>query len=439
MRETINARNGRDVRACSTGSINFRINASAFAGMLLAFILLDLVILAFDLVPQHFEYVFPLAFRLRGSWQDVLDSLIALGLSGRYIVISVVEILLLVLKVVLGTRSVAHKLEPVEALSNMAMELNEQSGAFDEERLHALEDAIEHMDADGGALNTGDKELAGLELAVNQLVRRMRDSYMQQARFVSDASHELRTPIAVIKGYADMLDRWGKQDPKILDESVEAIKSESERMSYLVEQLLFLARGDCGKTKLKLEEFDLMEMMKEVCEESRMIDEKNHTYVLKCGSALKTSASRGDYSAGKLSVADGEGSDLLPVVSVVGDRTLLKQTARILIDNAAKYTPDGERITLSAGMLEDGTSKDGPSGAGSAFFRVQDNGIGIAQSALPYLFDRFYRADDSRAKNTGGTGLGLAIAKWIIDRHGGSFDVLSREGIGTRITVVLPK
>ena len=81
----------------------------------------------------------------------------------------------------------------------------------------------------------------------------MRETYRQQSRFVSDASHELRTPIAVIRGYADMLDRWGKEDESILDESIDAIKNESEHMQKLVEQLLFLARGDSGRNNLRIE------------------------------------------------------------------------------------------------------------------------------------------------------------------------------------------
>ena len=139
-------------------------------------------------------------------------------------------------------------------------------------------------------------------------------------------------------------------------------------------------------------------MLREVYEESRMIDPA-HEYQLRADEA----------------------------VMVYGDAAMLKQTARILIENAAKYTPEGETILLRTLYSE-----------GVPAFSVQDNGIGIAADALPQVFDRFYRADSSRTRETGGTGLGLAIAKWIVDRHGGWFQILSREEIGTRITVCLP-
>ncbi len=384
-------------RSISTGSLNFRITASAAVGLLLSFLVLDAVILAL-MLPEDPAWI---AYKAEGIHSSSgFFALIKNAASARFfVVLYITEAVLLLLKIFLGSRSVKHKLEPVANLSRMAGQLS-GSDAFNEEKLRSLSAAIDHIRPASGdeVLRTGDKELAGLEGAVNDLIERMRESYAQQARFVSDASHELRTPIAVIKGYADMLDRWGKTDETVLIESVEAIKTESNRMSYLVEQLLFLARGDSGKTQLKLENCDLFDMMQEVFEESKMID-KDHVYEFR---------------------ANGP-------VPARGDISLLKQTARILVDNAAKYTPAGETILLR-------TEKE----TSAVCFSVEDGGIGIAGNALPYLFDRFYRADNSRARDSGGTGLGLAIAKWIVDRHGGTFDIVSREGFGTRITVRIP-
>lgn len=274
--------------------------------------------------------------------------------------------------------------------------------AFDEQKFQSLEDAISKISPaiSDERIHIKDSELQGLEEAINNLLDRMRDSYRQQARFVSDASHELRTPISVIQGYANMLDRWGKDDEEVLEESIAAIKSESENMKNLVEQLLFLARGINGKTQLKVMGFSLNDMMKEVLEESKMID-KDHIY----------------------RYIDSEN------INVYGDISLLKQTARILIENAAKYTDKGEDIILRTGK----NNKNEP------YFSIQDNGIGMDENDVLHMFERFFRADTARVRKNGGTGLGLSIAKWIIDSHKGYFSVLSRKEIGTRITVFLPK
>ncbi len=248
-------------------------------------------------------------------------------------------------------------------------------------------------------ISTGNRDLKSIEQAINDLLDRMRDAYKSQSRFVSDASHELRTPIAVIKGYADMLDRWGKTDEKILDEGITAIKNESENMNKLVEQLLFLARGDNGRQPVNMTEFSLSDMIREVHSEAEMID-PDHKYNI----------------------------DIKNEISLYADISMIKQTARILCDNAKKYTPKGNTITLRAMINESGEN----------CFEIQDTGIGIDEKDIPLIFDRFFRSDSSRTKETGGTGLGLSIAKWIVERHNGHFEVISYKDIGTRITVCLP-
>lgn len=315
-------------------------------------------------------------------------------------IIGIIEGILLLEELIFGTARIRKILKPLNEIAETANRLSDM--AFDEEKFHNLEDAISKISpvASDERVHIGDNELQGLEEAINNLLDRMRDSYRQQARFVSDASHELRTPISVIQGYANMLDRWGKEDESVLDESIKAIKSESENMKNLVEQLLFLARGINGKTQLQITEFSLNDMMTEVFEESKMID-KNHLYKY----IEKEKA------------------------TVYGDIGLLKQTARILIDNAAKYTDEGECIILKTGI----------SSKGEPYFSVQDNGIGMDEDDVTHIFERFFRADTARVRKNGGTGLGLSIAKWIIDNHKGYFSVLSRKNIGTRITVFLPK
>ena len=313
-------------------------------------------------------------------------------------VLLAVQILGLLFSFYRETKAIRKILAPINEIALKADELSRLS--FSEDKYQMIEDALEHIDPEnaeqGRPLSFGDSDLIGVEAAMNNLLLRMRDTMRQQSRFVNDASHELRTPIAVIQGYANMLDRWGKTDEKILDESITAIKNEADHMNYLVEQLLFLARGDAGRTSLSRQSVTTDAFIRDIYEESLMIDEK-HRYRLKEGEASEVSVDPG----------------------------LMKQAVRILIDNAAKYTPEGEEIILSYGKTD----------KGRAYLQVQDLGRGISESELPHIFERFFRADDVRA--SAGTGLGLSIAKWIVDKHGGHFEVLSRKDLGTRIRIVL--
>ncbi|MDE6748222.1 MAG: HAMP domain-containing histidine kinase [Lachnospiraceae bacterium] len=314
------------------------------------------------------------------------------------IFIAIVQFLQVIEEMVRGTAQVRKHLRPLNEIAAQAQALSKQT--FDESKYHNLEDAISNFKADtiDAGIHMHDKDLMGIETALNGLLERIRASYKQQTQFVSDASHELRTPIAVIQGYVNMLDRWGKEDEAILTESIDAIKNEANHMQKLVEQLLFLARGDANRQSLDMKRLCLNDIMKEVYEESIMIDEK-HRYRYEV--------------TGK--------------VNVYGDSDMLKQSARILIDNAAKYTEEGEEILIRVGKWKDG----------SPFYSIQDNGIGMAPQEVRHVFDRFYRADAVRNSKTGGTGLGLSIAKWIIDRHQGYCDIVSREGLGTRFSVIL--
>ena len=310
-----------------------------------------------------------------------------------------VEIFVLLMQYFSGKRTAQRLLWPLEKMAITTQQLTQEK--LDPQMLHQLEDALATASplSPNDQLRTGNKELQSLEKAINDLLTRMHNAYREQNRFVSDASHELRTPIAVIQGYADMLSRWGKEDKTVLDEGITAIKSEAEHMNRLVEQLLFLARGDSGKNKPVFTQIDLTALIKEVYEEYQMITpDRRWRFV-------------GD----------------LPV-HTTGDAGLIKQTARILTDNAIKYTGKDDSITLSAKVKN-----------GVPCFEVQDNGIGIKQEDLAHIFDRFFRSDTSRTRATGGNGLGLSIAKWIVDRHNGYFDIVSREDFGTRFSVMLPQ
>jgi len=322
------------------------------------------------------------------------------------IALLVFEALILLLGLFKGRRKIRKILRPLTDISRQAQNLSTASGkdisAEEMKRLRDLAGTISNIDATkldkrlsvDGAQN----ELKALADAINNMLDRIDEAYRSQVRFVSDASHELRTPISVIQGYANLLDRWGKNDEATLQEAIDAIKSEAESMKELIEQLLFLARGDNETLHLDLEIFDSSEIIDEILKEAQLIDSL-HTYRIKSKTKAYVSA----------------------------DRQLLKQAVRILVENSSKYTPDEGEIIVSV-EEENSTIR----------ISVQDNGIGIDPQNLPYIFDRFYRSEESRARKTGGSGLGLAIMKWIIDRHGGTIEVISRKDIGTRTTILLP-
>lgn len=245
-------------------------------------------------------------------------------------------------------------------------------------------------------------ELKDLALTFNQMLDDIQKSYEREKQFVSDASHELRTPIAVIKGYAGMLNRWGKDDPAILEESIQAILGETENMHSLVESLLFIARNDKGTLKMDLAEFNLSDLIFEIAKETNLID-KQHDIV------------------------ESIDKNLFVYASI--DK--LKQALRIFVDNSIKYTPEEGEIKISLRATQS-----------QYVIELSDNGIGISKEDLPHIFDRFYRADKSRTKlkdnQHGGTGLGLSIAKIIIEQHGGAIHVDSELNHGTTFTIMLP-
>ena len=242
-------------------------------------------------------------------------------------------------------------------------------------------------------------ELKDLASVINRMLDRIERSYNSQKQFVSDASHELRTPISVIRGYTDMLKRWGKDDPEVLEEGIAAISQETEGMKDLVESLLFLARHDKKTLMMEISAFDPAELVSEVQKEETMV----HT------------AYRFETS-------------VLQSLQIRADRNMMKQVLRILCDNAVKYSQPGTTVTLSCSKDTDGM----------CCLSVKDEGQGISQEDLPKIFDRFYRSDKARKSDTGGHGLGLSIARIIVIAHNGKIRVRSKPGAGTVFSVLLP-
>ena len=290
------------------------------------------------------------------------------------------ELFFIIIIVAIGFRAIKKLLKPIKLMTD----------AVNDVTINQLD-----MRLDIKGSQNEFRDLAG---TFNNMLDRLESSYELQNQFVSDASHELRTPISVIQGYANLLDRWGKDDSKVLEESIAAIKSESEEMKNLIENLLFLARGDKDVQKIEKKDFYINELIDEVIKETKLVDDA-HEIVCERNESISINA---DYS-------------------------LLKEAIRIFVDNSLKYTKEGGRIELQCYANNN-----------KAVIGIQDTGIGIPKEDLPYIFDRFYRADKSRTKQTGGTGLGMAIAKWIVLRHGGTINVHSEINVGTKIEVALP-
>ena len=245
-------------------------------------------------------------------------------------------------------------------------------------------------------------ELGRLAETLNQMMTRLERTFVALRRFTADASHELKTPLTVVRAGVERAITRPDVPPETLAPLEETLQ-EVNRMTELLDSLLTLARADEGRAELHREAVDLRDIIADAGETGELLAEQA-----------------------------GVGMDIkLPpeplVVSV--DRSRVRQLALNLIENAVKYTPRGGQVSVEL-----------DSNDGRAVFTVADTGIGIALGDLPHVFDRFWRADSARTRTSerAGTGLGLAICKWIAEAHGGTIEVQSRPGRGTTFTVGLP-
>ncbi|MBF8266560.1 MAG: histidine kinase [Dehalococcoidia bacterium] len=240
-------------------------------------------------------------------------------------------------------------------------------------------------------------ELWKLARTFNEMLASLEEAYSAQQRFTADASHELRAPLTAIRGNLDLLDRIRDMPADERRQTLTHVRREVERLSRLVNDLLALARADAGQA-LETRPVELDALLVDAHRQAR-------------------SLARG------VSVHLG---NLEPAV-VQGDEDRLRELLLILVDNALRYTPEGGTVTLWLKHEQPW-----------AVVGVEDTGIGIEPEDLPHVFDRFWRADKARSRDSGGTGLGLAIAKWIVDHHGGELVVESTPGKGSRFSVCLP-
>jgi heavy metal sensor kinase len=248
---------------------------------------------------------------------------------------------------------------------------------------------------------TGD-ELQRLGEAWNDLFARLEDSVTRQQQFTSDASHDLRTSIAVILATGQLVLRHQRTEDEYR-EAIATMVSECESTSHLLEDLLLLARGATSHARIALLPVNITALVKEVTQR-----------------------------AAGLAAAKSQHIEVhtphLPI-HLLGDSRSLSRLLSILIDNAVKYTPNGGTIWVLLGPQTDG----------SLHLSVQDTGIGIPSELIHKIFDRFYRVDPVRKRNSGGFGLGLAIAQWIVDAHSAEINVTSSLNQGSTFTVRFPQ
>ncbi len=242
-------------------------------------------------------------------------------------------------------------------------------------------------------------EVRDLSIIFNQMIERLERAFAQQRRFVADASHELRTPVAVIRSLTEL----AVAQPSNAEDNLMALRevnAEAERLGHLINDLLALARTDENQIKLDSEPVRIDLLAADVVASLEPLAVERHLTL--CTANLNPA-------------------------TVMGDAARLIQIIISLVDNALIYTNAGGSVTLSVKVSDS-----------LAYLIVRDTGIGIAQKDLEHIFERFYRADPARSKAVGGSGLGLAIADWLVRAQNGSISVESEPGRGSTFTVTLP-
>ena len=239
-------------------------------------------------------------------------------------------------------------------------------------------------------LNVGNfaDEVNELSIGLNKMLERLENGFAQQQRFIADASHELRTPITVIRGYADMLEKYGADDKEILEEATAEIKKSAQNMQYLVENLLFLARADSGSQSMNFAPVEINDVLKSAVE---------------------------SFNNSRVKFTDDK------TFETMGDAEFLKKMFAAFIDNALNYSEDELIVTLE-------------NFGDKAVVKISDSGIGIAEENFDKIFDRFFRVDTARVKSDEdkiSAGLGLSIAKFIADKHDIKISVESELGKGS--------
>jgi signal transduction histidine kinase len=246
-------------------------------------------------------------------------------------------------------------------------------------------------------------ELGQLALSFNQLLERIEASFEQQRRFVADASHELRTPVAILRGETEVTLSQPNRSPEEYRETLAILRDESQRLAHIIEDLFTLTRADAGQYPLTLREVYLDELAAEALVRARSL-------ALARNITLQSS--------------------IEPDLAIQADEALLGRMLLNLLDNAIKYSPAGSTVELLCKRCGE-----------NCVVSITDNGPGIPSDLQPRLFERFFRADKARSRaegDTGGAGLGLAISRWIAEAHHGRVELTRSDSTGSTFSVILP-
>lgn len=311
---------------------------------------------------------------------SVTDEIYAVRSAARNNI--VLTIILIIIAAVGGYFIISHVLSPVTKIRNTAKKISESSDLS--QRIH---------------IGEGKDEIHSLANTFDSMLDKIEQTMEREKQFTSDASHELRTPVAVILSECEYMTDCAKTYDEI-KESAYSVKAQAEKMSKLISELLTISRMDKNTMQTEFEETDISELLNFVCDEQMEIHSENIT--------LRRS--------------------IEPDVIANADRFLLARLFINLISNAYSYSKDGGNITVSLGQNKDGI-----------VVRIADDGIGIAEEDIPKIWERFYQVDPSRTANQDGSmGLGLSMVKWIAECHGGKMSVQSELGNGSTFTFIMP-
>ena len=250
-------------------------------------------------------------------------------------------------------------------------------------------------------VSTSNDEIARLSDTLNDMIARLERQFQQIRQFTSDASHELKTPLAILMGELEIALRKEIPDASIR-ETLESCLEEVDRLTIVVQGLLELSRAESGQVQIERDHVNFSSLVTDIYEDIEILAEPKN---------IKLTA------------------NIEPNLFVTGDRVRLHQACLNIIENAVKYTRDAGEVSV----------KVASESVGRVILKVEDNGIGIPSEKLPYIYDRFFRVDEARSKDIQGSGLGLSIVRWIVEAHDGTIMAASEEGVGTTFVITLPR